>query len=670
MNEPTTITCPNCGGNVNVATKAARVAHCPYCESTLIVNEAAIRSLGKMALLAETPSCLAVGWEARCLGRTLIVLGRIQYRYDAGLWDEWWVQFTDDASYAWISQDEGEYMLERPLSRVEAPKFDQVTPGDRVLIGEKRLWVEEKNEATMVGMQGELPVSAAPQGRMQYLDLTDNEVKVTIEYFEDGSFAAFEGQYLKPQELVAPEPSDIDEHARPVYPPPQLSSPPGAPVVPSGAGIRPQAVTCPSCGGSVALVDPEGTAMVVCLFCQAAVDISAPGAARLLYQSTEKQAPFPIPLGTTGHLMGAEWTAIGRVRYQEDDTSGVWVWDELQLFNPEKGYRFLALEEGHWMFFEPLRHRVQADPRLLDVKDRIHLAGQTFKVFERSQAFVSYVEGELSWVARLGDKLGYLDAIRPPQMLSAEWTVNEMEWTIGRYMTPEQVASAFEVSRHELPDPEGEAPAQPFVVTEDQSVRALSGLMIGLMLLLMAGVAYFAARGNPVYRSGPIYAGVYLSERGFLSQPIEIPEGRHICRLEVRSDSVNNSWVAVSVAFLDPNENVLMDADAEVAYYHGVEGGESWSEGSRTDNTLLILDGPETYRLEVFGNAGLWSARGGDRKTTNGPSVEITLYSDATPARYFLIAGIVALIYPAWRYGRQALFESRRWSSAYDEEED
>lgn len=677
MSSPTTITCPSCGGEVEVARRAARVANCPYCESTLIVNEEAIRSLGKMALLAKTPSCLAVGWRARCLGREIVVLGRIQYRYDAGLWDEWWVQFTDDESYAWISQDEGEYMLERPIADLRAPNFDEIEPGDRFRMGKHHLWIEEKGVATMVGMQGELPFKAAPETPMRYLDLTDNERKVTIEYFpadEDGSYQAFDGRYLKSQDLVALDQAD-EAGGGFAYPAPQLESPSRprgplageSPVIESEEGIRPQAVTCPSCGGSVELVDRAGTAMVVCGFCGGALDVSVPGAAQLLYQSEKKKRPFPIPLGSKCNIKGAEWTAIGRVHYREDDFSGVWTWDELQLYNPEQGYAFLALEEGHWMFFEPLRHRVMTNPRYLSPKSRVRLQGQTFKVFERSRALITYVEGELSWVARIGDKLGYMDAIRPPQMLSAEWTEKEMEWSIGRYLTPQEVAAAFKMPREKLPSPRGVAPAQPFIRTVGESRRAWVALTAGLLLLMNAGMAFFWKQGEQVFESGSIPASAYLAEDGYLTRPIEIPEGRHICRLEAHSSSVNNSWVAVSVAFLDEQENVLLDADAEVAYYHGVQGGERWSEGSRTDSTLVILEGPQVYRLDVFGSAGVWSQTGGDRPTTRGPPLQLALYRGVLPARYFLIFGLLALLYPIWAYGRQALFEARRWPSEEDD---
>lgn len=671
--EPNVVSCTSCGGEVPVATKAARVASCPYCENLLIVNEEAVRALGKMALLAETPSCLAVGWTARCLGREIEILGRIQYRYRSGLWDEWWVRFVDDDSYGWISQDEGEYMLERPLPEgVRAPEYDAVKPGDRFSLGRYKLWVEEKDEAVMVGLQGELPRDVRPEGKMRYLDLTDNKVKVTFEYFDDGSHEGFSGRYLKPKDLVALS-RDEDAQTAAVYPAPKLECPPGkkaGKVVRSGEGVRPQAITCASCGGSVELRDAQGTAMVVCQFCGSALDVSKPGSASLLYKSEQRKLKGPLEIGAGGRLRGIEWTVIGRVRYQELDPSGQYLWDEFQLFNPQRGYAFLELENGHWMLSEPLRRRVLFQPTTSVPKQAFNVDGQKFTVFERSRAEITYVEGELSWVARLGDQLGYMDAIRPPQLASAEWTANEMEWSIGSYVPREEVARAFGLKEDQLPTPEGVAPAQPFERGKDRLISAWSGLAVALLLLAVGLMTWLISGGETVLSTGSIPASAYLSESGYLSEPFEIPAGSHTCKLAAVANSVDNSWVALSVAVLDEEENVLLDAEATVEYFHGVEGGESWSEGSRKDYTLFRLTGPKQYRLNVFGSAGVWSQSGGDRPTTSGAPVEVTLYRGVSPARYFFYAALLAAIFPVWEFGRQGIFEASRWPSDDDDDDD
>lgn len=678
MAEPTIVNCPGCGGEVPVATKAARTAACPYCHSTLIVNEAAIRALGKMALLAETPSCLAVGWRARCAGREILVLGRLQFRYRAGLWDEWWVQFADDGSFAWISQDEDEYVLERPLAKLTPPDYDTVQPGDRVKLGKHTLWVEEKDEAVMVGMQGELPRDAAPECPMRYLELTDNAHHLTIEYFDDGTAEGFLGRRLQRNDLQAVDQPDGAAAWGLPYAAPTLSGPPEAAppvlgtgpeseaVVTSSAGLRPRTVNCPQCGGTVEVRDAQGTAMVACQHCGSGLDVTQPGKVQLLYQSEEKRLKSALPMGATGTFQSVEWTVLGRVRYREDDFSGYWIWDEWQLHSAERGYAFLAVENGHWMWFEPLQHRVQFDPRSARPKQRVSLHGQSFKVFERSRALITYVEGELSWVARLGDKLGFMDAIRPPQMLSAEWTENELEWSLGRYVPRAEIAEAFGIAEDQLPRPSGVAPAQPFVRTKGQGFRAWTGLAVAVFLFGALLLAFASGGGKKVFDSGSISSNQYLSERGYVSPPIEIPDGTHVCKLHAHSSGVNNSWVALSVAFLDEDENVVMDADQTVEYYHGVEGGESWSEGSRSDSTFFVLTGPKKYRLNVFGEAGTWSPRG-ESKTTSGAAVQMQLYRDSVPVRYFVIASLLALIYPVWEFGRKLLFESRRWPSDDDD---
>jgi len=683
MTEQNSITCASCGGDVSVTTQAARVASCPYCETTMIVNEEAIRALGKMALLAETPSCLAVGWRAKCLGREIHVLGRIQYRYHSGIWDEWWVQFVDDDSYAWISQDEDEYTLERPLPNMKAPDYDAVSPGDRFKIGGRVVWIEEKDRAAMAGMQGELPLDAAPEATMRYIDLTDNRLKLTVEYFDDGTHMGFQGRYLKRKDLQALDQEDHGEGlGQSPYSAPALAAPPApAPpvrigksaaktdepsVIRTSTGVRPQSITCLACGGTVELRDMKGTAMLACQFCDAVMDVTVPGAAQLLYRSERQKLPFPIPIGAQGRINGVDWTVIGRVRYREDDPSGIWTWDELQLHSPERGYIFLALEEGHWMLFERLEHRVEFDPRYSRPKQKFSLHGQTFRVFERSRATIDYVEGELSWVARLGDELGFMDAIRPPQMVSAEWTENEIEWTIGRYVPREEVAAAFKVDAGKLPRPQGVAPAQPFKRTRDQAVRAWAGLAAGLLLMLMCLVTFATGGGEKVFSTGPVSPAEYLSDNGFVSQPFDVPEGSHVCALRARGTGLNNSWVGLTVAILNEEEKVVLDADSVVEYYSGVEGGESWSEGSRTDSTLVRLTGPEKYRLNVFGEAGVWSRTGGDRKTTTGSPVTFEVRRGVVPARFFFIAAIVALAYPLWEFGRGILFEGRRWPSDDD----
>lgn len=197
--------CPSCGGPLSPASRRALTAVCSYCGSTLIVDSEGIRSLGKLALLADPPSLLAVGGEFLCRGRRGAVLGRLQFQYREGLWDEWWVRFADDGAESWISQDEGEYMVENQVpAPAGLPGYDSVRPGDRLGLAGAEFWVDEKDEAWTVAAQGCLPFRVEPDEYMRYLDLSDGRRFATLSYFWDGSVEAYLGESLAPEDIAVP----------------------------------------------------------------------------------------------------------------------------------------------------------------------------------------------------------------------------------------------------------------------------------------------------------------------------------------------------------------------------------------------------------------------------------------------------------------------------------
>ena len=233
-------------------------------------------------------------------------------------------------------------------------------------------------------------------------------------------------------------------------------------------------------------------------------------------------------------------------------------------------------------------------------------------------------------------------------------------------MPPEEVCAAFNLPANRRTRPIGVAPAQPFDRTKGQLRRTVVGSIAAVVLCLMVLFA-LAKPGQVVLDQRGITSDRYLSEAGFLSRPFAIPEGTHICKLNVTSTGLNNSWVAVSVAFLDEDENVLLDADATVEYYHGVEGGERWSEGSQKDSTLVKLKGPQKYRINIFGDAGTWRSSYGARASTSKATLGLRLERGVIPARYFLIGFVVVAVYPVFQIGRQVFFEAQRWPSEDDD---
>ncbi len=75
---------------------------------------------------------------------------------------------------------------------------------------------------------------------------------------------------------------------------------------------------------------------------------------------------------------------------------------------------------------------------------------KTFQLYEQYQSEITYVEGDLTWIANLGDTVDVIEAIAPPNILAYEKTKNETEYYVGEYLPAKDVYTAEALFR--LPD--------------------------------------------------------------------------------------------------------------------------------------------------------------------------------------------------------------------------
>ena len=87
------VACPSCGAPVRFRGATSVVAVCPFCSATLVREGVDLRDIGKQAQLLEDHSPIRIGAEGRHRGVGFTVVGCIQYKYGAGVWNEWHVLF-------------------------------------------------------------------------------------------------------------------------------------------------------------------------------------------------------------------------------------------------------------------------------------------------------------------------------------------------------------------------------------------------------------------------------------------------------------------------------------------------------------------------------------------------------------------------------------------------
>ena len=130
---------------------------CSFCRSTLVRDGDALRRIGTSAELFDDHSPLQLGAAGKHQGAAFTLVGRLQYGYAEGTWNEWHALF-DSGKSGWLSEDNGAYVFafDVPLQGA-APPADELIAGERRLVDNAAWSVASVTRARLIAAQGELP---------------------------------------------------------------------------------------------------------------------------------------------------------------------------------------------------------------------------------------------------------------------------------------------------------------------------------------------------------------------------------------------------------------------------------------------------------------------------------------------------------------------------------
>lgn len=201
------INCPSCAAQVQVKITHCKLINCDYCNTPLFLEDDSVKKIGEQSSLAEIPSILKLGFSFEYLKDRFIPYGRIQYDYGDGIWEEWWV-VTMEQKGLWISIDEGDIAIQTPFElsiadKTSLPNFNHLKIGEKVTLAQGSYKVTEKNSATCVGTEGQLPKIVLAGDSMDYIDLSSAKGGIiSVEYDKNG-LNMFKGSWIDPFELKA-----------------------------------------------------------------------------------------------------------------------------------------------------------------------------------------------------------------------------------------------------------------------------------------------------------------------------------------------------------------------------------------------------------------------------------------------------------------------------------
>ena len=146
------------------------------------------------------------------------------------------------------------------------------------------------------------------------------------------------------------------------------------------------------------------------------------------------------------------------------------------------------------------------------------------------------------------------------------------------------------------------------------------------------------------------------------SPPFRLTNGRNV-EVEVTAPDLANAWAMVGGELIRLNADEIQPFYLETSYYHGVDDGESWSEGSHSASAYLggIQTADYVLRAEIGWEPG-----------KPPPALTFTVTS-GVPRFSYLIGTLVFLLgLPMLTWMRSSAFEKARWdeSDASDSSDD
>lgn len=436
--------CPNCGAPVEFASAASASAVCGYCRSTLVREGEALRRIGVSAELFDDHSPLQLGASGTYQGVAFTLVGRLQYGYAAGTWNEWHALFDGAPGgqrSGWLSEDNGAYVLvfeaawpgDAPADAAAALRL----PVGQPLVVDGRAWtLASVVRAHLIAAQGELPAAPRLQGEFVVAELRNVQDEVGSLDYSDAAHPAWSiGRPVRLAEL-------------------RMS---GMAQATSEKTLAGRSLECPGCGAALP-IRLSTTQAIACPQCHTVTDVSQGVGGELEHYAQNNAGEgglMPlIPLGRSGTLaLGTEeaepWQVVGYLERcdlpdPDDDEEQVF-WREYLLYHRELGFAFLVdSEEDGWSWVRPITGTPTGRGK------RVSWRGIGYELRASYRAKVSWVLGEFYWRVRRGEEARVLDYVGSGKgsagRLSCEQSAGELVWSAGRTIASDVVAKAFGIT--------------------------------------------------------------------------------------------------------------------------------------------------------------------------------------------------------------------------------
>jgi len=320
----------------------------------------------------------------------------------------------------------------------------------------------------------------------------------------------------------------------------------------------------------------------VCRSCSNLIDVKKNTSTKVVKKPVENVV---LEIGQKGVIAGVEYTVTAIVIRKY----GTHIfWREYYLKDYKGNSAFLSESDGHWVYLRSIHEE--------DVKKKsggkvAELHSLNYRWYETTPCTIHAAAGFFDDHLSFGIAT-YKEYVNGTQMISQEQSGRNSEYFFGTHISKYEVKKAFTISS--LPNYHGIGIVQPYYVNIKQAVNILC--IAALLICLLQAYVYTTRMNYSVFEQRIKFEDVKNKE--MISKSFTLSGGSAPLKIKVFS-GVDNSWANVQLNLVNEKTNEIVYTSKDIEEYHGVESGESWSEGHTTEEFNLCGVSSGTYHFAV-----------------------------------------------------------------------
>ncbi len=356
-------------------------------------------------------------------------------------------------------------------------------------------------------------------------------------------------------------------------------------------------------------------------------------------ETIDKQS---LAIGDVGFLKGSEYKVTGiLIKKVHPD----YRWTEFILQNDKNEFLYLSLSQGHWMLLTEMEETFDVKSHPLTVEHN----NLDYNIYDYSNTVIVNAEGFFDFELPQKTIISVVEYIRPPYMISIE-SMNKVDTAFyGEYIKRSVIRKAFKKTF--MPHQFGVNVIQP----EGINLRDLAVIFCFTALLIIATNWYIY---KDQFEQNVFSKTIRFSEfdnKEITSDAFVLKGGSAPMTIKVSTD-VNNSWANLNVALVNEETSDEVYASKDIEFYHGYEDGESWREGSESEEFNICGVKEGKYHL-------LLTPMKAPEDTSNNEMRINVVWNEPSSRNVWLVIIGMIVIYLIIRYFSYK-FEKERWADS------